>query len=299
MPVIGFLSQEAASNSTVVVAPFVQGLKDSGFVDRQNVAIEYRFAEGQPERLPALASNLVSSRVALIVSSGNAATAAAKGATSTITIVFIVGSDPVELGFVASLNRPGGNITGFSSLQGLLVSKHLELLSELVPKARLIGCLVNPSNSNTEPVIEEARRVTQVMGKQIVVLNVGTDGELVEAFATLVQQRADAFLIGADPFFNRRMEKLSMLARLHALPAIYPLREYAAAGGLMSYGSSLAYELRQGGIYASRVLKGEKPADLPVEQATKIELVFNLKTAKALGLTIPETLLATADEVIQ
>jgi putative tryptophan/tyrosine transport system substrate-binding protein len=265
----------------------------------KNAAIEYRGAEDHDDRLPALAADLVRRRVAVIATTGTPATLAAKAATTIIPIVFGTGADPVALGLVAGLNRPGANLTGIGSLTGELKPKELQLLRELIPHAARFGVLADPSFRSTPSVIAELQAAARTLGLQLVVVNARTDSDLETAFATFSQQRVGAFLISNSTFFNRRTEQLAALAARHALPAIFPVREYALAGGLMSYGTSLGYLNRQVGIYTGRILRGEKPADLPVEQVTKIELVINLKTAKALGLTIPETLLATADEVIQ
>jgi putative ABC transport system substrate-binding protein len=299
--VIGFLSPYSADDFPIV--PFLQGLKDAGYVEGQNVAVEYRWAENQPDRLPALAADLVRRRVAVIVAATTPATLAAKRATTTIPIVFGTGGDPVALGLVASLNRPGANVTGVATLQAELAPKRLQLLHELIPNAALFGVLVDPSYpQNQQSMITDLQAAARTLGLQLIIGYARTDSDLETAFATFSQQRVGAVLVGGSAFFPQRTEQLAALAARHALPAIFPLREYAIAGGLMSYGSSLGYGAYQVGIYAGhagRILKGEKPADLPVEQAVKIDLVINLRTAKALGLTIPETLLATADEVIE
>ena len=300
VPVVGFLIPQSADevykNFTV---PFLQGLKEAGYVEGQNVAVEYRHAENQFDRLPALAADLVRRRVTVIVAGGNDAALAAKAATTTIPIVFGMAGDPVALGLVASLNRPGANLTGIANLAAELAPKRLQLLRELIPDATRFGVLADPANPVTPSLIPDLQAAALTLGRQLVIASAGTDSDLETAFATLSQQRVGAVLVGTSTFFNRRMEQLAALAARHALPAMFPYREFALAGGLMSYGSSLGYANHQAGIYAGRILKGEKPADLPVEQPTKFELVINLKTAKALGLTIPETLLATADEVIQ
>jgi putative ABC transport system substrate-binding protein len=291
VPVIGSLNIQSADNYKFVTIPFLQSLKEAGFVEGQNVAIEYRWAENQSDRLPALAADLVRRRVALTVAPGIVAARAAKAATTTIPIVFYTGADPVAAGLVASLNRPGTNLTGSALLSGELVPKRLQLLHDLIPGAVLFGVL-----GNTSADLEAAART---LGLQLVVENPGNDSELETAFATFSQQRAHGVLVPNGPFFNPRMEQLAALAARHALPAIYPYREFALAGGLMSYGSSFAYTARQLGIYTGRILNGEKPADLPVDQAARIELIINLKTAKALGLTVPLTLRGRADEVIE
>jgi putative ABC transport system substrate-binding protein len=299
MPVIGYLSPEsAADDSKIVTAPFLQGLKETGYVEGQNVAVEYRWAENHPDRLPALAADLVRRRVAVIVANGTIATVPAKAATTTIPIVFTGAGDPVALGLVASLNRPGGNVTGIASLTAELAPKKLQLLRELTPNAAVFGVLADPAFPATQS-IADLQAAARTLGRQLVVVNARTDSDLEMAFATFSQQHVGAVLVGPSNFFNQRMEQLATLATRHALPAIFAVREFALAGGLMSYGSSIGYLYHQSGIYTGRILKGEKPADLPVQQVTKIDLVINLKTAKALGLTIPETLLATADEVIQ
>jgi putative ABC transport system substrate-binding protein len=300
MPVIGFLSTQSADddykNFTV---PFLQGLKETGYVEGQNVAVEYRWAENQIDRLPALAADLVRRRVAVIVAVGGTAAVPAKAATTTVPIVFNAGADPVALGLVASLNRPGANVTGIANLVSELSPKQLQLLHELLPNANLFGILADPASVSTQFLIPDLKAAARALGLQLVVVDARTDSDLETAFATFSQQRVGAVLVGDSTFFPRRMDQLAALAARHALPAIYPVREYALAGGLMSYGSSTSYIAHQLSIYTGRILKGEKPADLPVQQITKIDLVINLKTAKALGLTIPETLLATADEVIQ
>jgi putative ABC transport system substrate-binding protein len=297
MRVIGFLSAQSADR--IVTVPFLQSLKETGYVDGQNIAIEYRWAENRLDRLPALAADLVRRRVAVIVAGGPDAAVAAKAATATIPIVFATAADPVALGLVASLNRPGANLTGIANLAGEVAPKQLQLLHELMPNVALFGLLVDPAFLGTPSIITDLQAAARTLGLQLVFVNARTGSDLETAFATYSQQRVGAVLVGNSAFFSRRMEQLAALAARHALPAIYPFREYALAGGLISYGSSFGYFYRQTGMYVGRILKGEKPADLPVEQAVKIELVINLKTAKALGLTIPEALLATADEVIQ
>ncbi|HYP63228.1 MAG TPA: ABC transporter substrate-binding protein [Acidocella sp.] len=301
--VVGFLSPSSAVDYQIETVPFLQGLKEAGYVEGQNVAIEYRWAENQYDRLPALAAELVRRRVAVIAAGGTTAALAAKAETKTIPIVFGSGLDPVKLGLVASLNRPGANLTGSSVLAGELAPRRLQLLRELTPNAAVFGLLSDFTavtfTAATQSIITDLQAAARTLGLQLIVVNTRTDCDLEMAFATFAQQGVGAVLVFNSTFYNRRMEQLAVLAARHALPAIFPYREFAQAGGLMSYGSSVGYLLHQAGIYTGRILKGEKPSDLPVEQATKLELVINLKTAKALGLTIPETLLATADEVIQ
>jgi putative ABC transport system substrate-binding protein len=298
VPVIGWLGLLSADDNRYMFA-FLQGLKDTGYVEGQNVAIEYRWAEGQPDRLPALAADLVRRRVAIIQAGSSSTALAAKAATTTIPIVFVTGGDPVALGLVTSLNRPGANLTGTANLGRELAPKRLQMIHDLLPNAAVFGVLVDPAFPSTQAMIIDLQAAAHTLGLPLVVVNARTDRDLETAFATFSQQRIGAVLIGSSPFFNQRTVQLAALAARHALPAIYTYREYALAGGLISYGGSLDYVMHQAGNYAGRILKGDKPADLPVQQITKIDLVINLKTAKALGLTIPETLLATADEVIQ
>jgi putative tryptophan/tyrosine transport system substrate-binding protein len=298
IPVIGFLSPQSADKDLTV--SFLQSLKETGYVEGHNVLVEYRYAENQFDRLPALAADLVRRRVAVIVAPGEAAALAAKAATATIPIVFGAGGDPVALGLVPSLNRPGGNLTGIGVLAAELAPKRLQLLRELIPDAAVFGVLVDPAVPATQTLITDLQAAARTLGQQLVVVNASTDSDLETAFATFSQQRVGAVMFSNSTFYGRRREQLAALAARHALPAIFNLREGALAGGLMSYGRTRSDgTVHQLGIYTGRILKGEKPADLPVQQITKIELVINLKTAKALGLTIPETLLATADEVIQ
>jgi len=302
MPVIGYLSTGLSRDpNSPNLAAFRQGLSETGYVEGQNVAIEYRGAEGHYDRLPALAADLVSRKVDVIVSVGGTPTAlAAKNATSTIPIVFRTG-EPVADGLVASLARPGGNLTGFGMLLGELTPKLLELLSELVPQARMIALLVNPNNPAViERIIRDMEEAARAKGVQLSILKGGTESEIDAAFASLVQLQAGALLVAADPFLFSRREQLVALASRHAVPAIYPWREAVeVAGGLISYGPSFPAVFREIGIYAGKILKGEKPADLPVQQPTRFELVINLKTAQALGLTVPRSMLALADEVIE
>lgn len=300
MPVIGCLGSGTLKSDAFRVAAVQRGLMEAGYVEGKNVAFEYRWAEDQYGRLPALASELVDRKVALIVSIGGInAAKAAKSATTTIPIVFEVGGDPISAGLVASLSRPGGNMTGASYLIGTLVAKQFEALHETVPNAALIGFLVNPTLADAGTQTKNALVAAETFGQKIVVLEARTDDELEAVFVALVQQRAGALVVGADPFFGRRINKLVELAAVQKMPTMYPLREYAEAGGLMSYGTSIAEAHRIVGLYAGRVLKGEKPADLPVQQATKVEMVVNLKTAKALGLTVPLPLIGRADEIIE
>ena len=292
VPLIGWLGSADDEYKNVTI-PFFQGLKETGYVEGQNVAIEHRSEEGQPDRFPALVADLVRRRVAVIVAPSVLAALAAKAATTTIPIVFSTGTDPVASGLVASLSRPGGNLTGITNITVELGPKRLQLLRELLPNAAVFGVLVDPRFSQS--TIAGLQAAARTLGLQLVEVNASSDLET--AFATFSQQRVGAVLVSPSGYYN--MKQLVALAARHALPAIFVVREFALAGGLISYGPSLGYQMHQVGIYTGRILKGEKPADLPVEQATKIELVINLKTAKALGLTIPETLLATADEVIQ
>jgi len=298
VPVIGFLFSQSAGDSSFTVE-LLQSLKETGFVEGQNLAVEYRYAENQLDRLPALAADLVRRRVAVLVTPSLAATLAAKAATTTIPIVFAMGADPVASGVVASLNRPGANVTGSAGFVSELSPKRLQLLRELMPNAAVFGVLAGPAALSTQPVVEDLRAAARKFGLQLIVENARTDSDLETAFATFSQQHVGAVLVGANPFFNNRTQQLVALAARHALPAMFPLRSYVLVGGLMSYASNFDNTARQLGIYTGRILKGEKPADLPVQLPTKVQLVINLKTAKALGLTIPETLLATADEVIQ
>jgi putative ABC transport system substrate-binding protein len=298
MPVIGVLSSQSADDDYITI-PFLQGLKETGYIEGQNVMLVYRHAQNQFDRLPALASDLVGLRVAVIVTNTIIGAFAAKAATTTTPIVFATAGDPVASGLVASLNRPGANVTGTAILTDELAPKRLQLLRELMPDAAQFGVLADPASPRTLSGIADIQAAARMLGQQLIVVNATADSDLETAFATFSQQRVGAVLLGTSAFYNRRMEQLAALATRYALPVIFPYREFARAGGLMSYGSSLDYTYHQTGIYTGRILKGEKPADLPVVQASKLELVINLKTAKALGLAIPETLLATADEVIQ
>jgi putative ABC transport system substrate-binding protein len=299
MPVIGFLDPRSPDGMTERLRGFRQGLKDTGYVDGENVAIEYRWAEGQNDRLQALADELVRRRVAMIAAFGIVAANAAKAATTTIPIVFAVAVDPVRLDLVASLNRPGGNLTGVNIFTTELVTKRLELLHELVPGAVRVAVLVDPAYPDTEVMVRDLAAAARAMGLQIQVFNATTSREINAAFASLVRERPDALFVGGEPFLNSRRVQLVNLASRHAIPTTYALRDSAEVGGLMSYGPNIVDAFRQAGVYTGRILKGAKPADLPVVQASKFELVINAETARMLGIEIPPTLLARADEVIE
>jgi ABC-type uncharacterized transport system substrate-binding protein len=299
MPVIGFLGSRASGEDPQLLTAFQRGLKEAGYVDGENVAIQYRFAENQYDRLPGLAAGLVQRQVALIVANGPAAQAA-KAATTTIPIVFTAGFDPVEVGLVASLNRPGGNITGVTILDVELGPKRLELLHELVPRASIVAVLVNPADpTRAETISRSLQTAAGVLGLQLKVLQASSERDFDVVFASLIQMRVDGLVIGGEPFFNSRSEQLGALTARHAIPTIFQFRKFAASGGLASYGASLTESYREAGVYAGRILKGEKPIDLPIVQATKFELVINLKTAKALGLDVSLQLQQRADEVIE
>jgi ABC-type uncharacterized transport system substrate-binding protein len=298
MPVIGFVRSTSSADSAHLVAAFRQGLKEAGFIEGQNCAIEYRWADNQFDRLRALVADLLRLPVAVIVGNFNAALAA-KAATTTVPIVFASGGDPVGDGLVASLNRPGGNVTGINFLGGELGAKRLELLRQLVPKAATIAVLVNPDRADTEADRRDVLAAARAIGQQLVVLDVGSDQNIEPAFGTIVQRGAGALYVGAGAFTNSHRERFVALAARHALPTIYSQREAVEAGGLMSYGTNIPDAYRHAGVYAARILKGEKPADLPVMRSTRFELMLNLKTAKTLGLEIPPTLLALADEVLE
>jgi putative ABC transport system substrate-binding protein len=300
LPVIGYLSGGSSGPFAPYLAAFRQGLSKNGFVEGQNVAMEYRWAEGEYNRLPSLASELVSRKVNVIAASGgDLAARAAKSTTSTIPIVFTSGDDPTVTGLVATLARPGGNLTGVSFFVVELHAKRFELITELVPKARIIALLVNPSSPQTERVVGAMQQAARAKGMQLQILKAATDSEIDTAFATFDQLRADVLVEQSDPFFVSRRDQFALLAARHAIPAIYEGRQFAQAGGLISYGPSLSDVYHQVGAYVGRILKGEKPADLPVVQPTKFELVVNLKAAGAIGLTIPEAFLLRADEVIE
>jgi putative tryptophan/tyrosine transport system substrate-binding protein len=299
-PVIGFLNSGFPAERAGFVAAFRQGLKETGYVEGQSVAIEYRFAEGHYDRLPSLASDLVQHKVAVIAATGDTVSAlAAKGATTTTSIVFVIGSDPVKEGLVASFNRPGGHITGVSVISSALVSKYFDLLHELVPKAAVIGVLLNPKNPNADFELSDLQSAARSRGLELVVARADTESAIESAFASLVRQHAAALVVEPDAFFLDRREQLVALAAHQAIPTIYSRREAPAVGGLMSYGTNFVDVYRQAGIYVGRILNGTNPADLPVMQPTKFDLVINLKNAKALDLIVPERLLATADEVIE
>ncbi len=299
MPVIGYLMAGSPGPNAPLVTAVRQGLSETGYVEGQNLAIEFRAAEGHYDRLPALAADLVGRKVDVIVA-GNAPSAlAAKSATSTIPIVFASEGDPVQLGLVASFNRPGGNITGVSVMLAELMTKRLELLSELVPHARVIALLVNPNNAVSDAMVRDVERAARAMAREVQILNASNENEIDAAFATLSQSHVGALLVGADGYFYNRREQLVALAALHSVPAIYQWREFAASGGLITYGASLVGIFHQIGIYVGQILNGARPADLPVQQPTMFELVVNLNTAKALGLTVPPSILARADEVIE
>ena len=300
MPVVGFLSSRSSEEAAVHTAAFRRGLSETGLVEGQNVAIVFRWAEGHYERLPAFADELVNLGVSAILAGGGAPSAlAAKAATTTIPIVFVIGDDPVKVGLTASFNRPGGNLTGVAFLTGELGAKRLGLICELVPDASAVALLLNPNNPTEDLQRQDVQAAAQALGRRLVVLHANTETDFEANFATMKQEHVGALVVENDPYFDSRRDRIMSLAARHAVPAIYHIREFPAAGGLMSYGASLADSYRQAGNYTGRILKGEKPADLPVMQPTNFELVINLKTAKALGLTVSSSLLARVDEVIE
>jgi len=299
MPVIGYISSLTQADSVHFDAAFRRGLSEMGYVEGQNVRIEYRWITDRYDPLPAMATDLVRRQVTMIGAFGPPAVLAAKATTATIPIIFVTGADPIKFGFVASFSRPGGNITGIWIVSTVLAQKRMQLIRELLPKAELIALLVNPTSPVAEPQIRDAQAAADALGLKLSVLNAVTENDFDQVFATLIQRRADALFISADPFLSSRRERLVALAARHAIPTLYEIREFAEAGGLLSYGTVLREGYYKGGIYAGRILKGVNPADLPVEQVNKLELIINLKTAKALGLEIPDKLLALADEVIE
>ena len=299
MPIIGFLNGGSAAGYAPMVAAVRQGLQEAGYIEGQNVTIEFGWAEGKYERLKALASDMVRRQVNVIAATSTPAALATKAITSTIPIVFTTGADPVQLGLVASLNRPGGNVTGVSFLVNELTSKQIEMLHSMVPKAFLFGFLVNPDVAYAQSQTKDAHDAALALGLQLLVLNAKTPSDIDAAFSTLVQQKAGGLVTISEPFLNSRRDQIVELAARHSLPALYPVRDYVEAGGLVSYGTSIIGAYHEVGVYTGRILKGEKPANLPVVRPTKLELVLNLKTARALGFTVPDKLLATADDVIE
>jgi ABC-type uncharacterized transport system substrate-binding protein len=298
--VIGFLNTASPEPYASLVQAFREGLAETGYAEGKNIAIEYRWAEGRPDRMPKMAAELVRRHVNVIAATGGSPAAlAAKAATTTIPIVFQIGVDPVEMGLVASLNRPGGNITGATMIAVQLGSKRLELLKELVPAAKVIGALVNPTSPGTLTLTRDLSAAADALGLRLQIVKASSEPHIVPAFSELQKLQVGALWIGADPLFNGQSEQLAMLSVTHRIPAIYQFREFAAAGGLASYSGSITDAYRQAGVYSGRILKGDKPADLPVQQSTKVELILNLKTAKTLGLEVPPALLARADEVIE
>jgi putative tryptophan/tyrosine transport system substrate-binding protein len=299
MPVIGYLSSLTQADSVHFDAAFRRGLSEMGYIEGQNVRIEYRWITDRYSPLPAMATDLVQRQVAVIGAFGPPAVLAAKAATTAIPVIFVTGADPIKFGFVASFNRPGGNVTGIWMVTTVLAQKRLQLVRELLPKAELVALLVNPTSPVAEPQMRDAQAAADALGLKLIILNAVTENDFDQVFATLIQQRADALFISADPFLSSRRDHLVALAARHVIPTLYEIREFVEAGGLMSYGTVFREGYYKGGIYAARVLKGVNPADLPVEQVNKLELVINIKTAKALGLAIPDKLLALADEVIE
>jgi len=299
MPVVGFLGAQTPELFAGRLRAFRRGLAESRYIEARNVTVEYRWAQGQDNRLPALAADLVHQQVAVIATSSTSSSVAAKAATKTIPIVFAVSSDPVQLGLVDSLNRPGGNVTGSTNLGVEAGPKRLELLHELLPAAKVMAFLIHPANPGAESQTNDHQRAARTLGLQLHVLRASTEGDIESAFATLSQLGVEPLVIGPDNFFNTRSQQLATLALRYRVPAIFNDQPFAAAGGLMSYGASITEQYRLAGLYTGRILKGEKPADLPVQQSTKVELIINLKTANAFGLTLPVTLQASADEVIE
>jgi putative tryptophan/tyrosine transport system substrate-binding protein len=300
MPVVGFLNGASPPAYARMLSAFLNGLRETGYVESQNVKIEYRWAQGELDRLPGFAAELVHREVAVIAATGTPAALAAKTATATIPIVFETGSDPVQLGLVASLNRPGGNVTGVAQLAVEVVPKRLQLLNEVVPAAKIVALLVDPTDpAVSEKTIQGAHTAARSLGLELHVLNVSTENEIDAAFAKMAQLQVRGVMVSGGQFFNSRSKQIAAMARQHTTPTIFPYRDLAAAGGLMSYGTSITDAYRLAGTYTGRILQGEKPADLPVQQATKIELIINLETAKALGITVPLSLLGRADEVIE
>jgi putative ABC transport system substrate-binding protein len=299
MPVVGFLGAQTPELFVGRLRMFRQGLSESGYIEGRNVAVEYRWAQGQDDRLPALAADLVHRQVAVIATSSTSSAVVAKTATKTIPIVFAVSSDPVQLGLVESLNRPGGNVTGSTNMGVEAGAKRLELLHELLPAAKVMAFLIHPANPGAESQTNDHETAARMLGLQLHILRASTEGDIDSAFANLTQLAVEALVIGPDSFFNTRSQQLATLALRYRVPAIYNDQPFAAAGGLMGYGASITDQYRLVGLYTGRILKGEKPADLPVQQSTKVELFLNLKTAKVLGLEIPATVLARADEVIE
>jgi putative ABC transport system substrate-binding protein len=299
MPLLGFLNGGSAEAQAALATAFRQGLSQTGYVENQNIKIEHRWAESQYDRLPGMAADLVRRKVAVIAATGTPAALAAKAATTVVPIVFETAGDPLRLGLASTLNRPGHNITGVTQLSSELVSKRLGLLHDMIPAATIIGLLLDPHDPRAEMQASDMRAAAHALGLEVHFVNASTEGEIDSAFAKLAQQRAGALIVGTGEFFTKRSEQIVALAARHALPVIYQYRAFAVAGGLVTYGTSLTDSYRQAGVYAGRILKGEKPADLPVWQPTKFELVINLKTAKALGLTVPPGVLAIADEVIE
>jgi ABC-type uncharacterized transport system substrate-binding protein len=299
MPVIGFLNSASPEGFAPNVAAFREGLKEAGYVEGLNATIEYRWAEGQYDRLPALLADLLGRNVAVLAATTTPAARAAKAATSTVPIVFTTGDDPVELGLVASLNRPGGNITGVTNFIGEVGSKQLGLLRELVPGTTAVATLINPNFPGSEKQLKVVEAAARVFGLRLIVLRASTEREIETAFATMAQQGSGVLLVNADPFLIASRDQIIALAASHAIPAVYPVRQFAVSGGLMSYGTDFADSYRHAGAYAGRIVKGEKPADLPVQRSTKFELVINFKTAKALGLAVPNSIQLLANEVIE